>query len=239
MLAAASAAALSHAAQAQNTVGDQNPGDLILGFTGGANNYIADLGQLTGGHQDLSGGINLATFNAAGYSTGASISGKNAGFVGSDIGLDPRTYIFATVAHGSGAPPTPTAQGSIQQASGNVSAVLLGNVSPSDAQSWSQLIAQNSTTAGGNGNNFTQNAAVNPLQTFNGTVLVEDLWKNDATSGAQPWTELGTLTLNFGGATPTVTFDPVAVPEPATYGILAGAGLLALSVRRQLGRKSA
>jgi hypothetical protein len=79
------------------------------------------------------------------------------------------------------------------------------------------------------------------MQTFGASkILVENLWEDilPSGSGAGTWTLVGTITLNFSGATPVITFDQAAVPEPATYGALAGFGLLALSLRRQFGRKA-
>jgi hypothetical protein len=43
----------------------------------------------------------------------------------------------------------------------------------------------------------------------------------------------GTLNLDFTGASPVADFTPAPVPEPSTYGLLAGAGLLLLALRRQ------
>jgi len=51
-----------------------------------------------------------------------------------------------------------------------------------------------------------------------------------------PWTDIGTLTINANPGVDTITFT--GVPEPATYSLLAGAGLLVLSLRRQINRKN-
>ncbi len=60
--------------------------------------------------------------------------------------------------------------------------------------------------------------------------MIEDLYGVKANGTAASL--LGTVTFDSTGP---LTFNAVAVPEPATYGVLAGLGLLALCVRRQLG----
>jgi hypothetical protein len=54
------------------------------------------------------------------------------------------------------------------------------------------------------------------------------------------FSEIGTITIDV--PTDTVTFngiDSAPVPEPTTYGLLAGAGLLLVGVRRQFVKKNA
>jgi hypothetical protein len=46
------------------------------------------------------------------------------------------------------------------------------------------------------------------------------------------WVDEGTF--NIDVQSDTVTFTTTAVPEPGTYGLLAGFGLLALGLRHQL-----
>ncbi len=61
----------------------------------------------------------------------------------------------------------------------------------------------------------------------------EDIWYNNAGTG---WHYQGYLTLDLsGGTTEMLTFTPAAsaVPEPSTYGLVAGLGLLAVAFRRQ------
>jgi hypothetical protein len=43
-------------------------------------------------------------------------------------------------------------------------------------------------------------------------------------------------TFNINVDTDTVSFTANAVPEPATYGLFSGIGLLMLALRRQLGK---
>ncbi|HEX3624648.1 MAG TPA: PEP-CTERM sorting domain-containing protein [Verrucomicrobiae bacterium] len=80
---------------------------------------------------------------------------------------------------------------------------------------------------------------INPDSTVTAsTVLYEDLWETTSSSltGSKAFSYLGYFTLD--AATDTLTFTgadvATAVPEPATYGILAGVGMLLLALRRQL-----
>jgi hypothetical protein len=52
-----------------------------------------------------------------------------------------------------------------------------------------------------------------------------------------PWTDIGTLVINANPGIDTVSFVGVnAVPEPTTYSLLGGAGLLLLGLRRKFNR---
>jgi hypothetical protein len=74
-------------------------------------------------------------------------------------------------------------------------------------------------------------------------VVTEELFEStlpSASRGTSPtaWTEIGTFDINVN--TDSVTFTGVdAVPEPATYGLLAASGLLIVSLRRQFKAKNA
>jgi hypothetical protein len=73
--------------------------------------------------------------------------------------------------------------------------------------------------------------AANPNSTGEDTV---DFWVQNAATGTD--SEIGTFSLASDGV---VTFNVAAVPEPATYGLLAGAGLLIVALRRQFSVKKA
>ncbi len=78
------------------------------------------------------------------------------------------------------------------------------------------------------------------LTGFSSGDVILDIFQNSVSGTvAHPtvdgWTFDGSLVINLTG-TPSIQWDPAgsgAVPEPAAYGMLAGAGLLVVALRRQ------
>lgn len=252
---AAGAALVTQAAQAGSPAGD-----LILGFTqvgnSSGNDYTIDLGSAatitsTPGTTDYSSSFSLSTFNST-FSSASSanagvVGGNNLGGQGSEVWTTQvRTGSNPSSSAGTETHPTkPTTQGGVENAGSLVPAVTIGTPAQADpgGLSWSENI---STAPGQNGsavNSFvkylgTSTAHVNPMANIGSSLLlVEDLWSETLpASGTANWVYDGFFTLDFTNpSSPLIEFtSPVAVPEPATYGLLAGAGLLALSLRRQL-----
>jgi hypothetical protein len=79
------------------------------------------------------------------------------------------------------------------------------------------------------------------------STVVEDLFEETSVNGTRSaWTYVGEITFDFTGSAAdplnSVVFDPageVAVPEPTTYGLLAGASMLLMALRRQFMAKVA
>jgi hypothetical protein len=240
---------LSHAARAQNLGTYANSGDLILGFTSThGNDYIVDVGMpiLTpGAHTTFANGTGNGFIDASAIAqVQSTVPGMFAGAISSDFGAGttpPR--VFTTTAHGA-APPNPlSSAGAVNAASSIVSSLSEGVQASSGQASWQTIIAKSASLPGtSNPNNFVtqlggQTAGVNPLHTFVSSILVEDVWNETLTpsGGLTPWQFLGVLTMDLSGSSPNVFFDAASpVPEPGTYGVLAGLGLLALSLRKQL-----
>lgn len=224
-----------------------NPNDLILGLsdTAATQDYVIDLGQVSGfigdtSVKDLSGDLTTSTFNSDFSST---LSTLTAGVVGGTSASTGNSYI-TTVRASAGTPSsanslTPPATsiangGSMSSATAkaignNAEGITLGSSANNVTGSW---------TVSEIGFAQTQ-ASFNPNTTISGTVY-EDLWQTkNSNAGTESY--LGYFTFNFSGSTPVVTWTSaaVAVPEPATYGCLAGAGLLVVALRRQLGQKVA
>ena len=233
----------------------QNPsGELILGFTSptATLDYVVDLGNINSlGDQTthhLGSSIDLTQFGTgqAGKANFGSVNGTFAGVViGNQIGIPGDLAGISVVRNGAAFNPTSPAAGSsdvlptlnppsgnnVTAASTDVASLLLGNPAQTATFSFS-------TQSGlGNAGSFANNLQFDPRSQFNGTTLTFDLFESTRLANvgrgtvATPYQYFGTLVLDLTG--PNAVADFTAVPETSTYGLMAGAGLLLVLVRRQ------
>ena len=250
LLAVAFMALLSQTAQAQ-----YNNNDLILGFTqtAAANDYIIDLGNANtavgangSSVVDLSSLFSVSTFNST-FSGGLG-SGVNMGVVGGQQSIVGRD-LYMTVQRGSlGTPPVAgsTAPGNVgstpmSSGVGDIAAMVNGlplsvggstTIAQGNANSWLTQIL-----GGPNGQgtpSFVVDTGRNPMGQGLSSVRYEDLYRGTpGSSGSMSY--LGYFTLDTSGSG-SLTFTPsvVAVPEPSTYSLVAGGGLLLVMLRRHV-----
>jgi len=214
-LLAASALAVAATAQAQN----YNYGDLLVGFTGGSQDFILDLGQassLTLGEK---------------WNIGANL-GTQFGVVGASS-ISAGSHIFATSSD--------SAQNSYVM--GNNWSVIRSDIATidqgltvgqsrttasSDPTGWFMQTAQPTGTPG----NYFFNNLDNPNAPVgvNGYATTAYLFDN-VNGSARP-----DSFFSYDTASGNLAFGATAVPEPGTLSLLGGFGLLALAVRRQFAK---
>jgi len=213
-------------------------GDLVIGFTTGTgNDSIYDLGSFSGadGGTPLFNGETWSAstlgITSGSYSWGVIGSGS-AAFQGTSVDT-----LYTTII--SGTPGTLTGNSAWNSANTGINTLVAqlpggtagfgpggqANIQESSAGSW------NTETISGPLTTDFHNAYGNPNGSGPSTLNVYSI--ND--NGSAPTLD-GTFTLASNG---TLTFDTVAVPEPATYSLIAGAGLLAVCFRNQFRRKNA
>ena len=218
MTAAVVASAASAKAQTQWN------GDLLLGLTlGTGKDIVVDLepfGSLANGQTfDLNSAL-----TAAGI-TQSQLSTAKWGVVGDDgVNLQ---YITTPGA----APNKIPTSSSFQPIDNAISSI--GSLFPLTATSGSFLTPSTSGQNSWNSQTVAPSLTTqykNVYQSPNGVGLTAlSLWSVNGDNSAP--IQDGTFTLTSGGI---VDFNTTAVPEPSTYGFIAGAGLLALSLRRKL-----
>ncbi len=238
------AALASQSAQASFTANDLYLG---LNSAGASSDYIVDLGQPgvvgVGGSSviDLSGDFSLSLFNSV-FASGP--TGVSMGVVGGQSQFPSSYDLFATALRVGGAGDPAVAGSNLsgfnhsQSSIGSAEVALTGNPFPAagngvadSSKSWTAFVSPTFTA-----NTFYGASGINPSSAIDGSgVIYEDLWK--ATPGS-PYTYLGYFTLNLNGGNSSLTFSPQAVPEPTTLCLLAGGGLLLLSVRRRFNRQN-
>jgi hypothetical protein len=227
-------------------------GDLVLGFTsqgaGVTQDYVVDLGSLPAfGSANVT--LNPLSTTLLGSTFGANLANGavNVGIVG---GNSSGSYIYDSVLDGgtgtptvagSSAPATPPSKSGIASAAGTLGAVAGGVNAFAGNSDFTGNIAQSPAAVGTAANSFSSYIYDNPLTQIGAGAgsIVLDIYKDAASgkTGTTGWAYEGNVTINL--STGADTFDAVSVPEPTTYGLLAGAGLLAVSLRNKLSRKNA
>jgi hypothetical protein len=190
-------------------------GDLLVGFDGNSTDYVYDLGKFA----NLTQG---ETWNVGSY-FGLNNLGTDFGVVGASANA--AATIYATSANSASTFNTgndyQNAKANVSTINGSITAPNTGITTASTSTaSWATMT---DSTAPGNYfyNNYQNpNVAVGSTAYFyvggpSAAVSADSYFTYNSTSGV----------LQFGQA--------VAAPEPTTYGILAGVGLLALALRRQ------
>jgi hypothetical protein len=224
----------------------QASSDLILGFNdvtlgGSANDYVVDLGTANfTTSTTFSTSFSGSSFNSAFGADANALNHVSAGIVGTPNA----TTLFQTSPL-LGDPAFAATTSSFPNAVNDINAVALGVYSSTSASGWTANIAQSSTQTGTSSSSSLAGSTANPMLQLSSGVTTETLWeatesgsgRNKVVSG---WEDIGTFTINAN--TDTVSFtgaDVSAVPEPSTYGLLAGAGLLVVALRRNFSTKNA
>jgi hypothetical protein len=208
----ASALAVAASAQAQYV-----NGDLLVGFTGGSQDFIYDLGQassLTLG-RTWNLGANLGTqFGVLGaQSTGRHIYATSFDNV-NENGFSPANLFF-------------NARADITTIAGGLTVGNSRTTTPTAADWTTGWTYQTAQTAGTPGNTF-QNDYFNPNVSVSSMAFLFDNL-NDGTVNIASF-------FSYDSGSGQLAYGVSAVPEPTTFSLLGGLGLLALVVRRKLAK---
>jgi hypothetical protein len=205
-------------------------GDLLVGFTtSSGNDLVYDLGK----ESNLSNGETFSALSTLLSADFSNLSIVNWGVIGMAANSGTVRTAWTTTSPGI-APSTignnsqyGTIYGSLNTIAGTTVTSAGAHSSPlaSATSSW------NTETLNGTLASDYVNAYENPNVVGAGSADFSSVLSDGITT-----TPLGQFTL---GANDSFTFSAVAVPEPTTYGMLAGAGLLVVSMRNQLRRKQA
>lgn len=220
--------------------------DLILGFNdvtlgASANDYVVDLG--TGNltvNSTFQTSFSSTLFNQAFGADANALNNVAAGIVGS-----PNAATLFQTSPLLGNPALQATTAEFPLAADSAGATAVGVYSSSSSTGWSFNIAQSPGQNGTSSAGSLAGDTTNPMLQLSSGVATETLWEatetgSGRTKATTAWQEIGTFTINAN--TDTVSFtgaDVSAVPEPSTYGLLAGAGLLVVALRRNFSVKNA
>ncbi len=235
------------------TAAHASTSDMLLGFNDAAgpgsaqNDYVIDLGAeslfTTTASLNLSSSFSASTFNTAFSSDNNSLNDVAVGAVAGSIGTS-TDILFQTSPKGASGLPTWTSGklASFIGAANYAGDSTIGEYTSSGSTGWSQYVAISPTVQGNNTGGNLAGESANPTELLSSGVVSEEIFESSSStarnSTPSAWTDIGTLTVNVNSD--TVTFTGVdAVPEPATYGLLAASGLLIVALRRQFKAKNA
>jgi hypothetical protein len=222
-------------------------GDLILGFTGNSatTDTTFDLGSLS------TTAITTGTLDAGGLSgfTFSGVMGNfgNSGTQGSGIDLSvARTGSTSIGLQGSESAPVAPVASSLPAAINDAGSIIRGSGVPSFTLN---SYSANTTIVVPGTDTSTFYASDGNYSTLVGNGTAMDIFSETqgaaaGRGGVTPVTVtyVGQLDLTLGASGDSYEFIPAnisAVPEPAAYGLMAGAGLLALALRRRFNAKNA
>lgn len=218
--------------------------DMLLGFTDTSanasahNDYVLDIGAYTSftTTATLGGSINGSTIASAYGNVDANY--LNDVSVGAVTGNNAPKFVYQTVGFVS-----PLTAAEIGSAGALVSAVAVGEYASSSTTGWSANVETDPSNVGANnGISGSISGDTGLLMDYLNNGVISETVVSGTVSGIRTVNEstLGTLTVNLNNDTWSFNgVNATSVPEPATYGLLAGAGLLVTGLRRQFVKKNA
>lgn len=236
--------------------------DIYIGFndsaaptTAGQNDFVIDVGSFASLQSDATGNggtVDLMSGNSGLNQISASTFASTFSTAyGSDSGALNNVTVGAVGALGStlwqtapvGVTPAAITTGDFGNAVGQPANLVAGEYASTETTGFTYLVAENATIPGAEGSASVAAATgTNPMgQLANGDVVVQ-LWQVQETTGLHKsvgnWAEEGYFTIDLTssgtGDDITYTVGPFGVvPEPATYGVMAGGLLLALALGRR------
>jgi hypothetical protein len=237
-------------------------GDLLLGFTStGANkDYTFDLGQISSftANEQLGSGISWSVFSSAFGANNVAVGAVGADTTGN---VDPSggQTIWTSVLRSTqpvtssgvagSSTPSATSQLAMDAQTGDPGGVtqnpaVTQNGGTVVGNTWGDLIATGVGTPGTLGSSWASGIH-NPMVALGtgsaGGAVNLDIYTATDDNNVNTYTYAGDLQINITSSGASVIWDPTlaAVPEPTTYGLLAGFGLLAVALRNQFSRKNA
>lgn len=234
-----------------------NEGDIVIGFNNGTGSTPLDYAVHLGSASQVGiGGTSTVDLSTLGFSYSTfntdfgGLSGVTMAGVGGDTGntrlydTTLRTSNFGNPQVAGSTAPTLGSPGDAGSGAVTVASFVSANgitagsgfqIAPNNANSFYSWILD-PLSANQTGGNFRTTTGLNPGASTTGTTLREDLWfANNSTT----FTYEGFFTIDSSLQKLTFTPATVAVPEPSTYGLIAGAGLLLVALRGKFSQKTA